>query len=86
LSSVHASEKKLVFLVFVFFLLINILSSGGHLDSWDGIEAFLVTETMVTNHTAMLDPSVPSVRALNFNLNYTIFNSTASSLYIQSDL
>jgi hypothetical protein len=85
LSSVHASEKKLVFLVFVFFLLINILSSGGHLDSWDGIEAFLVTETMVTNHTAMLDPSVPSVRALNFNLNYTIFNSTASNLGNYSD-
>jgi hypothetical protein len=44
LSPVHASGKKLILLVFGFFFLINIVSSGGHLDWWDGIEAFLVRE------------------------------------------
>jgi hypothetical protein len=64
-------------LVFVFFFLINIVSSGGHLDWWDGIEAFLVTESMVLKQTAMLDPAVPSVKDLGFNVNYTVYANTA---------
>ena len=73
----HSTNKKLIFLVFVFFFLINIISSGGHLDWWDGIEAFLVTESMVLKHTAKLDPSVPSVKELGFNVNYTVYASIA---------
>ena len=73
----HTSDKKLIFLVFIFFFLINVISSGGHLDWWDGIEAFLVTESMVLKQTAKLDPAVPSVKNLGFNVNYTVYANTA---------
>jgi hypothetical protein len=64
-------------LVFLFFFLINIISSGGHLDWWDGTEAFLVTESMVLKQTPKLDPTVPSVEDLGFNVTYTIYANTA---------
>jgi hypothetical protein len=64
-------------LVFIFFFLINVISSGGHLDWWDGTEAFLVTESMVLKQTAMLDPAVPSVKDLGFNVSYTVHANTA---------
>jgi hypothetical protein len=73
----HTIDKKLVLLVFIFFFLINIISSGGHLDWWDGTEAFLVTESMVLKHTAKLDPAVPSVKDLGFFVNYTVYANTA---------
>jgi hypothetical protein len=69
---VHTINKKLILLVFCCFYLINIVCSAGHLDVWDGIEAFLVTESMALKHTAKLDPSVPSVQRLHFNVNYTV--------------
>jgi hypothetical protein len=72
----HGTDRKLIFLVFVFFFLINIISSGGHLDWWDGIEAFLVTESMVLKQTSKLDPTVPSVEDLGFNVNYTVYANT----------
>jgi hypothetical protein len=65
-------SKKLVALIFSFFLLVNIVSSGGHFDWWDGMETFFVTESMVLKHTAKVDPSVPSIAELNFDINYTI--------------
>lgn len=65
-------SRKLVALVFSFFLLVNIASSGGHFDWWDGMETFFVTESMVLKHTAKIDPSVPSIAELNFDINYTI--------------
>jgi hypothetical protein len=65
-------SRKLVALIFGFFLLANIASSGGHFDWWDGMETFFVTESMVLKHTAKLDPSVPSIAELNFDINYTI--------------
>jgi hypothetical protein len=77
LSLVHASDKRIILLVFGFLFLINIVSSGGHLDWWDGIEAFLVTESMALKHTAKLDPSVPSIKELNFYVNYTLYANTA---------
>ena len=61
----------------MFFFLINVISSGGHLDWWDGTEAFLVTESMVLKQTAKLDPAVPSVKDLGFNVNYTVYANTA---------
>jgi hypothetical protein len=64
-------------MVFTFFFLINIVTSGGHFDWWDGIEAFLVTESMVLKHTAKLDPSVPSVEKLRFNIAYTVYTRQA---------
>jgi hypothetical protein len=72
----HYISKRLIFSVFFFFFLINIVSAGGHFDSWDGIEAFLVTESMVLKHTAKLDPTVPSVQELNFNIHYTVYSNT----------
>lgn len=65
-------SRKLVALLFSFFLLVNIASSGGHFDWWDGMETFFVTESMVLKHTAKLDPLVPSIAELNFDINYTI--------------
>ena len=73
----HFHDRKLVLLLFVFFFLINIISSGGHLDWWDGTEAFLVTESMVSKNTAKLDPFVPSVKELGFNVNYTVYANNA---------
>jgi hypothetical protein len=73
----HFHDRKFVLLLFVFFFLINIISSGGHLDWWDGTEAFLVTESMVLKNTAKLDPFVPSVKELGFNVNYTVYANNA---------
>ena len=61
----------------MFFFSVNILSSGGHFDWWDGTEAFLVTESMALKNTAKLDPSVPSVKELGFNINYTVYANKA---------
>ena len=58
------------------FFLINIITAGGHLDPWDGIESFLVTESMVLKHTAKLDPTVPSVEKLHFNVRYSVYSNT----------
>ncbi len=70
---VHAeNNKKLIGLIFIFFFLINVVSSGGHFDWWDGMEAFFVTESMVLKHTAKLDPTIPSISQLNFDINYTV--------------
>jgi hypothetical protein len=73
----HFHDRKLILLLFVFFFLINLISSGGHLDWWDGTEAFLVTESMVLKNTAKLDPFVPSVKELGFNVNYTVYANNA---------
>ena len=72
LMFIHTVNRKLILLVFAFFYLINVLSSGGHIDVWDGIESFLTTESMVLKQTAKLDPTVPSVESLHFNVNYTV--------------
>ena len=47
------------------------------MDSWDGIESFLITESMVLKHTAKLDPTVPGVEKLNFDVRYTVFANKA---------
>ena len=72
-------NKKLILLVFSFFLLVNIASSGGHFDVWDGTETFLVTESMVLKHTAKLDPTIPSVKKIHFD----IFWSESSNAFRQ---
>jgi hypothetical protein len=74
---VHAVDNRLILMIFIFFFLINILSSGGHFDWWDGPEAFFVTESMVLKHTAKLDPSVPSIEKLRFNITYTVYANNA---------
>jgi hypothetical protein len=74
---VHCTDYKLVLLIFIFFFSVSIVSSGGHLDWWDGTEAFLVTESMALKNTAKLDPFVPSVQELRFNINYTVYANKA---------
>ena len=67
------NNKRLIFLVFSFFFLVNIVSSGGHFDWWDGTETFFVTESMVLKHSAKLHPDVPSVKKLNFDIRYSVY-------------
>jgi hypothetical protein len=67
----NKNNYKLIFFVFSFFALINIASSGGHFDVWDGSESFLVTESMVLKHTAKLDPGVPSIEKLHFDIHFS---------------
>jgi hypothetical protein len=72
ISSRGGINKKLILLVFSFFLLVNIISSGAHIDWWDGTETFLVTESMALKHSAKLYPDIPSVNSLHFNVLYTL--------------
>jgi hypothetical protein len=55
------TNKELIFYVFIIFLIINFISSGGHTDLWDGMITFLITEGMVLKQTAQLDPEIPSI-------------------------
>src|SRR5918999_4078613 len=52
---------ELILYVFIIFLIINFISSGGHTDLWDGMVTFLITEGMALKQTAQLDPEIPSV-------------------------
>jgi hypothetical protein len=72
LRSTNNNSRWLVLLVFVFFLLLNIISSGGHTDPFDGTETFLVTESMVLKHAAKLDPTVPTIAKLHLNMSIPI--------------
>jgi hypothetical protein len=74
----RACNKKLILLVFSFFLIINITSSGGHFDVWDGVETFLVTESMVLKHSAKLYPDVPSIQRLYFDIHHSVANNKAA--------
>lgn len=55
------TNKELIFCVFIVFLIINFISSGGHTDLWDGMVTFLITEGMALKQTAQLDPEIPSI-------------------------
>jgi hypothetical protein len=66
----NSSNKKLLFLVLSFFLVVNIASGGGHFDWVDGVEAFLVTESMVLKHSAMVYPDDPSIQKLHYAIGY----------------
>lgn len=65
-----AGSRELTLMVFGFFLLINFASAGGHFDWVDGTEAFLVTESMVLKHSAMIYPDIPSVKTLHYEIHY----------------
>ncbi len=66
----NSGNKKLNFLVLGFFLLLNVASSGGHFDWIDGVEAFLVAESMVLKHSAKLYPDLPSIEKLHYPVHY----------------
>lgn len=60
----HRSSLGKICLVFSFFLLINVISAGGHFDWRDGVETFVVTESMVIKNSAKLHADVPSIKEL----------------------
>jgi hypothetical protein len=69
-------SNGLIFLVFFFFLLINILSAGGHFDWRDGVETFVVTESMVIKNSAKSHADIPSVKEL-YGKTYDQHNITS---------
>ena len=48
-------------IVFAFFFIINLVTSGGHLDMWDGVVTFMITESMALKNTAQLHPEIPTI-------------------------
>ena len=70
-------SKGLILLVFVFFLLINILSTGGHFDWRDGVETFVVTESMVIKNSAKSHADIPSIKEL-YGKTYDQHNITSA--------
>jgi hypothetical protein len=69
------TSKPLIVAIFFFFFFLNVLTSGGHLDWWDGTEAFLVTESMVMKHSAKLHPDVPTLEKMPFDINYSVYSN-----------
>jgi hypothetical protein len=67
--------KGIAALVFIFIFLANVLMSGGHLDWWDGMEAFLVTESMALNNSAKLHPESPTLQEIPFDVRYTVYSN-----------
>jgi hypothetical protein len=53
--------NRILPLLFAFFLIVNIISSGGHFDWSDGVITFLVSESMVLKHSARLHSDIPSI-------------------------
>jgi hypothetical protein len=52
-SRILAEGNKIsIFLVFTFFLIVNLASTGAHIDGTDGVETFLVTEGMALKNSA----------------------------------
>src|ERR671911_2534741 len=55
------TNNGLIFCVFFFFLTINLISTGGHTDMWDGMVTFLLAESMATKQSAKLHPDIPTI-------------------------
>src|SRR5918992_1143958 len=55
------TNNRLIFCVFFFFLIINLISTGGHTDMWDGMVTFLLAESMTTKQSAKLHPDIPTI-------------------------
>ena len=50
--AIHNNRSKVqTCSVFIFFLLINIISTGSHVDWRDGVGTFVVTESMVPKNS-----------------------------------
>jgi hypothetical protein len=63
-----SGSSKLIFLVFSFSFLVNFASTGAHFDPADGVQVFLLTESMVLKHSvklySSLNPDLPSIAKL----------------------
>jgi hypothetical protein len=75
LDTTRKTSKRLTVGVFFFFFFLNVLTSGGHLDWWDGTEAFLVTESMVMKHSAKLHPDIPTLGKMPFDIAYSVYSN-----------
>jgi hypothetical protein len=63
--TIHGSTSKgQTSLVLIFFLLINFISTGSHFDWHDGVETFVVTESMILRNSAKLHSDVSSIKEL----------------------
>src|SRR5918999_2963546 len=60
-NSKRHSPIQYYIVAFVIFLIVNLITSGGHLDLWDGMVTFMITESMALKHTAQLHPDIPSI-------------------------
>lgn len=80
------TTKSQTWAVFIFFLLINVVSSGGHLDWRDGVEAFVVTESMVLKGSAKFHSDVPSVRELYPEIWLSKYNLFSKPTYTPRSL
>ena len=81
-------------IVFVFFLLIFLLTSGGHTDAWDGKVRYLLTENIVEHKSLMLHNDLKGISEINFDIkkyftqqfkwqhNGEEINQIPSSMYI----
>jgi hypothetical protein len=63
--------------VFSFFLILNVLTSGGQLDWRDGVETFIVTESVLTMGSAKLHSDIASIREL-YGRSYDKYNGTSA--------
>lgn len=61
-------DKKLLILIFIFFFTIYFNTSGGHVDPYDGIYTFLITENFVLNGTPALTKDLPSAELLGADM------------------
>jgi hypothetical protein len=61
----YGTYRGVIFFAFVFFLVLNFITSGGHTDMWDGMVTFLLTESMALKHTAQLHPEIPGISNAN---------------------
>jgi len=69
-----SGNSKLIFLVFSFFFLINLVLTGGHFDPLDGVQSFLLAESMALKHSvklhSALNPDLPSSGKLFYKDTY----------------
>jgi hypothetical protein len=64
-NELQSTNNKILPLVFAFFLIINVISTGGHSDWSDGTITYLIAESMVLKHSAKLHPDIPSITTIN---------------------
>jgi len=67
-NSLIKSDKFLVLLIFSFFLSTYLVTSGGHLDNYDGIVEFLKAENFVNTGNLGLNVNSPTAYELGFDI------------------
>jgi len=70
INQISRNKKKafLPLLIFSFFLLIYIVTGGGHGDPYDGLSFFLISENFVLNGSPSINVNSPSADELGFDV------------------